>query len=37
VLQPDGRSIPFCAYNSLGYRERTAARLQAEPGWIGTD
>ena len=37
VLQPDGRSIPFCAYNSLGYRERTAARLQAEPGWIGMD
>ena len=35
VLQPDGRSVPFCAYNSLGYRERTTARLLAEPGWIG--
>jgi len=35
VLQPDGRSVPFCAYNSLGYRERTTARLLAKPGWIG--
>jgi hypothetical protein len=35
VLQPDGRSVPFCAYNSLGYRERTTTRLLAEPGWIG--
>lgn len=35
VLQPDGRSVPFCAYNSLGYRERTTARLLSEPGWIG--
>jgi hypothetical protein len=35
VLQPDGGAIPFCAYNSLGYRERTTARLLAEPGWIG--
>ena len=35
VLQPDGRSVPFCAYNSLGYRERTTARLRVEPDWIG--
>jgi len=35
VLQPDGSAVPFCAYNSLGYRERTAARLLAEPDWIG--
>jgi hypothetical protein len=35
VLQPDGRAVPFCAYNSLGYRERTTARLLADPGWIG--
>lgn len=24
-LQPDGRMIPFCAYNSAGYRERAEA------------
>jgi len=35
VLQPDGRAVPFCAYNSLGYRERTTARLLAEPNWSG--
>lgn len=35
VLQPDGRAVPFCAYNSLGYRESTMRRLQVEPGWIG--
>lgn len=28
VLLPDGRQIPFCAYNSLGYREQ-ARRQQA--------
>ncbi len=22
-LLPDGRAVPFCAYNSLGYREQT--------------
>lgn len=35
VLQPDGRSVPFCAYNSLGYREQATARLLADPAWIG--
>lgn len=35
VLQPDGGTVPFCAYNSLGYREQTTARLLAEPDWIG--
>jgi len=24
-LLPDGRMIPFCAYNSVGYREQAAA------------
>jgi hypothetical protein len=28
-LIPDGRMIPFCAYNSLGYRERVRAELAA--------
>jgi len=28
-IVPDGRIIPFCAYNSLGYRERTHAALAA--------
>jgi tetraether lipid synthase len=26
-LVPDGRLIPFCAYNSVGYREQVMARL----------
>ena len=26
-LVPDGRMIPFCAYNSVGYREQVAAQL----------
>ena len=26
-LVPDGRMIPFCAYNSVGYRERVTAEL----------
>src|SRR5262249_28087593 len=29
-LIPDGRMIPFCAYNSVGYRERVTAELNAE-------
>jgi uncharacterized radical SAM superfamily Fe-S cluster-containing enzyme len=27
VLIPDGRMIPFCAYNSLGYREKIRSAL----------
>ena len=27
VLVPDGRAIPFCAYNSVGYREEVRDRL----------
>src|SRR5262249_31268290 len=26
-LVPDGRMIPFCAYNSVGYREQVRAQL----------
>jgi len=26
-LIPDGRMIPFCAYNSVGYREQVTERL----------
>jgi uncharacterized radical SAM superfamily Fe-S cluster-containing enzyme len=29
-LVPDGRMIPFCAYNSVGYREQVAAQLMGE-------
>jgi 7,8-dihydro-6-hydroxymethylpterin dimethyltransferase len=29
VLVPDGRVIPFCAYNSVGYRERVRSALAA--------
>jgi tetraether lipid synthase len=28
-LLPDGRQIPFCAYNTLGYREQARAQLAA--------
>jgi hypothetical protein len=28
-LLPGGKQIPFCAYNSLGYREQARAQLQA--------
>jgi 7,8-dihydro-6-hydroxymethylpterin dimethyltransferase len=28
-LIPDGRMIPFCAYNSVGYREQVTAQLQS--------
>jgi uncharacterized radical SAM superfamily Fe-S cluster-containing enzyme len=30
-IVPDGRLIPFCAYNSLGYREQVRAELSATP------
>ena len=30
VLTPDGRTIPFCAYNTVGYREDVANALQQE-------
>jgi hypothetical protein len=26
-LLPDGRMVPFCAYNTLGYREQVAATM----------
>jgi uncharacterized radical SAM superfamily Fe-S cluster-containing enzyme len=29
-LTPDGRMIPFCSYNSVGYRERVVAGLMAQ-------
>jgi 7,8-dihydro-6-hydroxymethylpterin dimethyltransferase len=28
-LLPDGKQIPFCAYNSLGYREQARTQLEA--------
>jgi uncharacterized radical SAM superfamily Fe-S cluster-containing enzyme len=30
VLVPDGRAIPFCAYNSVGYREQIREQLTLE-------
>ena len=30
-LTPDGRIIPFCAYNSVGYREQVRGRLTGVP------
>ena len=30
-LVPDGRIIPFCAYNSVGYREQVRAELSGVP------
>ncbi|WP_314176533.1 radical SAM protein [Streptomyces winkii] len=30
-ITPDGRLIPFCAYNSVGYREQIRARMSGVP------
>ncbi|MGE0229905.1 MAG: radical SAM protein [Dehalococcoidia bacterium] len=30
ILLPDGKQIPFCAYNSVGYREQATAQMAAE-------
>ena len=30
-ITPDGRLIPFCAYNSVGYREQVRAQLSGSP------
>lgn len=30
-ITPDGRLIPFCAYNSVGYREQVRAELSGAP------
>jgi len=30
-LIPDGRMIPFCSYNSVGYREQVLADMGAHP------
>jgi 7,8-dihydro-6-hydroxymethylpterin dimethyltransferase len=30
-ITPDGRLIPFCAYNSVGYREQIREQLSATP------
>ena len=30
VLVPDGRSIPFCAYNTVGYREQVRGQLSTQ-------
>ena len=30
ILAPDGRVIPFCAYNSVGYREQIRDQLAME-------
>jgi uncharacterized radical SAM superfamily Fe-S cluster-containing enzyme len=32
VLVPDGRMIPFCAYNTVGYREQVREQLRARTG-----
>ena len=30
ILLPDGKQIPFCAYNNVGYREQARAQLMAQ-------
>ena len=30
-ITPDGRMIPFCAYNSVGYREQVRAQMSGVP------
>ena len=37
VLVPDGRTIPFCAYNSVGYREQIREQLTLEQSRVGHD
>ena len=37
VLVPDGRTIPFCAYNSVGYREQIREQLTLEQSQVGHD
>lgn len=37
VLVPDGRMIPFCAYNSAGYREQVRAQLARRPEEVRHD
>jgi uncharacterized radical SAM superfamily Fe-S cluster-containing enzyme len=32
ILLPDGKQIPFCAYNNVGYREQARAQLMARQG-----
>ena len=29
ILLPGGKQIPFCAYNTIGYREQARAQLDA--------
>ncbi len=29
IATPDGRLIPFCAYNNVGYREQARVQLAA--------
>jgi hypothetical protein len=29
ILLPDGKQIPFCAYNNVSYREQARKQLQA--------
>jgi uncharacterized radical SAM superfamily Fe-S cluster-containing enzyme len=31
-LLPDGRAVPFCAYNNLGYREQVKRQLEGNDG-----
>src|SRR5918911_547657 len=33
-LLPGGKQIPFCAYNSVGYREQARVQLAARERWV---
>ena len=35
ILVPDGRVIPFCAYNSVGYRETIREQMSQPRGAAG--
>jgi uncharacterized radical SAM superfamily Fe-S cluster-containing enzyme len=30
IIAPDGRMIPFCAYNNVGYREEVRESMKLE-------
>ena len=32
IISPDGRMIPFCAYNNVGYREEVRRTTRVRPG-----
>ena len=32
IITPDGRLVPFCSYNNVGYREQVRADMDSKRG-----